>query len=207
VPALAGLYAMTGRFDIAAELVAESEALLADLGFTIHSVPEWAAFVSMLAHDPADAERRLRSGYERLAGMGEVAILSTTAALLARALREQGNDDEALSFTQESEQLAAPEDVATQIVWRGVRARIFADRRRLGEAEGLARQAVALAEKTDFLSDHGDALLDLAYVLRAGNRLVETRHASRQALALYERKGNVVAVEEARSLLAELAVV
>ena len=207
VPALAGLYAMTGRFDIAAELVAESEALLADLGFTIHSVPEWAAFVSMLAHDPADAERRLRSGYERLAGMGEVAILSTTAALLARALREQGNDDEALSFTQESEQLAAPEDVATQIVWRGVRARIFADRRRLGEAEGLARQAVALAEKTDFLSDHGDALLDLAYVLRAGNRLVETRHASRQALELYERKGNVVAVEEARSLLAELAVV
>jgi class 3 adenylate cyclase/tetratricopeptide (TPR) repeat protein len=207
VPALAGLYAMTGRFDVAAQLVDESETLLADLGFTIHSVPEWAALVSMLAGDPVDAERRLRSGYQRLAEMGEVTILSTTAALLARALHEQGNDDEAFSFTRESEKLAAPEDVVTQIVWRGVRARIFAGRGRLTEAEGLTRDAVALAEKTDFLSDHGDALLDLAYVLRAGNRLVETRIASRQALALYEQKGNVVAVEKARSLLEELAVV
>jgi tetratricopeptide (TPR) repeat protein len=207
VPALAGLYAMTGRFEVASQLVDESETLLDDLGFTIHSVPEWAALVSMLAGDPADAERRLRSGYERLAEMGEVVLLSTTAALLARALLEQGNDDEALSFTRESEKLAAPEDVVTQIVWRGVRARIFAGRGRLAEAEALAREAVALAGKTDFLSDHGDALLDLAYVLRAGNRLVETRNASRQALALYEQKGNVVAAEKARSLLAELAVV
>ena len=207
VPALAGLYAMTGRFEVASQLVDESETLLDDLGFTIHSVPEWAALVSVLAGDPADAERRLRSGYERLAEMGEVVLLSTTAALLARALLEQGNDDEALSFTRESEKLAAPEDVVTQIVWRGVRARIFAGRGRLAEAEALAREAVALAGKTDFLSDHGDALLDLAYVLRAGNRLVETRNASRQALALYERKGNVVAAEKARSLLAELAVV
>jgi class 3 adenylate cyclase/tetratricopeptide (TPR) repeat protein len=204
IPALAGLYAMTGRFELAGQLVDESEALLDELGFTIHSVPEWAAFVSMLAGDPAEAERRLRSGYERLAEMGEIAILSTTAALLARTLREQGNNDEALLLTRESENLAAPEDVVTQIVWRGVRARIFAGQGRLGEAEALAREAVTLAEKTDFLSDHGDSLLDLADVLRLGNRLAETGIASRRALALYVRKGNLVAVEKARSLLAGL---
>jgi tetratricopeptide (TPR) repeat protein len=207
LPALAGLYAMTGRFDVATQLVDESEEILADLGFTIHSVPELAALVFMLAGDPAGAERRLRSGYERLAQMGEVSTLSTTAALLARALHELDSDDEALSFTRESEKLVGQEDVVTQIVWRGVRARIFAGRGRLDEAERLARQAVALAANTDFLSDYGDALLDLAYVLRTGNRLVETRAASHQALALYEQKGNAVAVDKARSLLAELAVV
>jgi tetratricopeptide (TPR) repeat protein len=207
VPALAGLYAMTGRFDVAAELVEESEALLADLEFTIHSVPEWAALVSMLAGDPADAERRLRSGYARLAEMGEVAHLSTTAALLARALNEQSNDDEALRFTHESEQLSAPDDVVSQIVWRGVRARILASRGDPGEAERLAREAVALAERTDFLADHGDALLDLAYVLRAGNHIAETRLTSQEALVWYGRKGHVVGAERARSVLAELALV
>jgi tetratricopeptide (TPR) repeat protein len=205
LPALAGLYAMTGSFELAAQLIDESEALLDDLGFTIHSVPEWAAFVFMLAGDPAVAERRLRAGYERLADMGETAFFSTTAALLARALSEQGNDEEALTFTRESEKLAAPEDVVTQIVWRGVRARSLAGRGRLDEAEALAREAVSLAEQTDFLSDHGDALLDLAYVLRAGNHLVETGVVSRQALTLYERKGNSVAAARARSLLAKLA--
>jgi tetratricopeptide (TPR) repeat protein len=207
IPALAGLYAMIGRFELAARLVEESEALLDDLGFTIHSVPEWAAFVSRLAGDPVDAERRLRAGYERLAEMGEVAILSTTSALLARALSEQGNDDEALAFTRESEKLAAPEDVVTQMVWRGVQARILAARGQIDEAHALALHAVALAEKTDFLSDHGDALLDLAEVLRVGNRLHETGVASRQALALYERKGNLIAAERAHSFLSALALV
>jgi class 3 adenylate cyclase/tetratricopeptide (TPR) repeat protein len=206
-PQLAGLYAMTGRFELATELVDESEALLADLGFTIHSVPEWAAFVSMLAGDPHDAEQRLRAGYERLVEMGEIAHLSTTAALLARALHEQDDGDEAFAFTRESERVAAPEDVVTQIVWRGVRAKILADRGDLAEAEALGREAVALAGRTDFLSDHGDALFDLAYVLRAGNRFAETRSTSQQALGLYEQKGNVVSAEKARSLLAELAAV
>ena len=204
LPALAGLYAMTRRFEVAAQLVHESDALLEDLGFTIHSVPEWGAFVSMLTGDPAGAEKRLRSGYERLAEMGEKATLSTTAALLARALYEQGNDEEALSFTVESEKLAAPEDVVPQIGWRGVRARIFAGRGQIDRAEALAGEGVALAEKTDLLCDHGDALLDLAEVLRVGVRLDEASSAGQKALELYKRKGNLVAVGKAESLLAKL---
>ncbi len=204
LPALAGLYAMTGRFDVAERLLAESEALLDDLGFTVHSVPEWAAFVAMLAGEPEAAERHLRPGYERLSDMGEKALLSTTAALLARVRYEQGDEAEALSLSIESERLSAPVDVVSQMAWRRVRARILADQRELEHAETVAREAVALADSTDFLSDRGDAQLDLAEVLRAGGRLDQARIAGGRALELYERKGNVVATERAQALLANL---
>jgi tetratricopeptide (TPR) repeat protein len=204
LPALAGLYAMTRRFDLAGQLLEESEALLEDLGFTVHSVPEWAAFVAMLAGDAAAAERHLRPGYERLSDMGERAHLSITAALLGRARFEQGDEVEALSFSTESEHLSAPADVASQIAWRRVRARILAAQDRAAEAQDVAREAVTLAETTDFLSDRGDALLDLAEVLHAGERPDQARVAGTRALELYERKGNLVATDRARAFLADL---
>jgi hypothetical protein len=121
LPALGGLYAMTGRFEAARELLAESDAILAEPGFTIHSAPEWAAFIALLEGDPAAAERGLRAGYERLTAMGESQLLSTTAALLARAIYQQGRHDEAYAFTEASAEAAAVEDVVTQIAWRAVR--------------------------------------------------------------------------------------
>lgn len=205
LPALGGLHAMTGRFESAQELLAESDAILEELGFTIHSAPEWAALIALLAGDPAAAERHLQAGYERLAAMGESQLLSTTAALLARAVYEQGRLDEAYAFTEASAEAAASEDIVTQIGWRAVRARILAGQGRLGEGERLAREAVALAERTDLLSDRGDALLDLSEVLHALARLDEAGAAVRSALGLYERKGNLVGAKKARALLANLA--
>ena len=45
----------------------------------------------------------------------------------------------------------------------------------------------------------GDALLDLAEVLRLGGRAAEADGAARRALELYERKGNRVSAARARS--------
>ena len=92
-----------------------------------------------------------------------------------------------------SAKAAAVEDVVTQIAWRAVRARILAGQDRVGEAEDLARQAVGLAERTDLSSDRGDAILDLAEVLRTSARLEEAEALVRRGLSLYERKGNVAA--------------
>jgi tetratricopeptide (TPR) repeat protein len=78
------------------------------------------------------------------------------------------------------------------MVWQGLRARILAERGELGEAEELARAAVALAARTDFLNQHGDALLELAAVLAKGGRAPEARAAADEALELYRRKGNLV---------------
>ena len=202
--ALAGLYAMTGEFGRARALVRESDAILAEVGFSIHAVAEWAALVELLGDQPRAAEERLRAGYERLEEMGDRAFLATTAALLARALHDQGRDPEALAFAEICEQTAAPADLVAQIAWRGSSARILAGQGETERAQQLAREAVALAETTDLLCDHGDALIDLTEALRAAGYLEAATETARQALALYERKGNLVAAGRGRSLLHDL---
>jgi hypothetical protein len=86
------------------------------------------------------------------------------------------------------------------VIWRGVAATALARQRRAAEAEALAREAVALVERTDLLSHHGDAMLDLAEVLRMCDRAADAEQATRAGIALYERKGNVAAAARARSL-------
>jgi tetratricopeptide (TPR) repeat protein len=76
---------------------------------------------------------------------------------------------------------------------------------RYEQYDQLAREAVALAETTDLLCDHGDALIDLTEALRAAGCLEAATETARQALALYERKGNLVAAGRGRSLLHGLA--
>jgi hypothetical protein len=76
----------------------------------------------------------------------------------------------------------------TQVVWRGTAARVLDGE----EAEALAREAVAIAERTDLLWQHGDAMLDLAEVLRRSGRADEADRAERSGLALHDRKGIAV---------------
>jgi ATP/maltotriose-dependent transcriptional regulator MalT len=159
----------------------------------------------MLAGDYVAAEESLRAGYRALDEMGEKALLSTTAAFLAQAIFAQGRDAEAEQLAALSEELSASGDLLTQVLWRSVRARVMAAGGRAEEGEALAREAVTLAEKTDFLNHQADAITDLAEVLREAGRTDEAYAAASKALGLYERKGNRVAAERARSRLAELA--
>jgi hypothetical protein len=69
----------------------------------------------------------------------------------------------------------------------------------------VAREAVALFEETDYLDVHGDALVALAEVLRAADRIDESAVALGEALVLYERKGNIVAAGRTRDLMGQLA--
>ena len=161
--------------------------------------------VELLAGDPVAAERSLRSGLRDLEEMGDRAVLSTTAAYLAQALLAQRRDEEAERFAELSEELAAADDLITQILWRSVRARTLAGRGLIEEAERLAREAVALAERSDFVNDRGDALFDFAIVLRQAGHLDDARAALAEGLRLYEQKGNTVAAASARAELAELA--
>ena len=63
---------------------------------------------------------------------------------------------------------------------------------------------MALAARTDFLSQHGDALLELAAVLAGAGRTAEARATVGEALELYGRKRNLVASARARRLLQRL---
>jgi class 3 adenylate cyclase/predicted ATPase len=201
---LAGLEAMLGRFDEARELLARAAETLAEYSVTLNASSHPQALVAMLADDPAEAERCLRVDYEYLASMGEKCYLSTTAAFLARAVQAQGRDEEAYELTEVAEQAGAADDFSTQVVWRGVRARLIAKGGATAEAERLAREGVNLAEKTDRLNYHGGALVDLAAVLRSAGQIDGELEALEAALELYERKCNLVAAAKLRPRVDEL---
>jgi tetratricopeptide (TPR) repeat protein len=203
--ALAALKAIEGSFEEARRAMAGSRTILEDLGLrvTAASAAETYAIVELLEGDPAAAERELRWGYESLEEMGDTVVTPVLAALLAQALYAQGRDEEGLRFSELSEEVAAPEDLSAHVQWRSARAKLLARGGRLEEGEALAREAVALAELTDFLVVHGDALVDLAEVLRLAGRGDEAVPALEDAIRLYDRKGNVVSSRRARALLEE----
>jgi predicted ATPase/class 3 adenylate cyclase/DNA-binding winged helix-turn-helix (wHTH) protein len=203
---LAGLHAMEGRFDRARELLATSHAAIEELGFTLTSAAAHTAAgtVELLAGDPVAAEQSLRCGYTAFEETGERSLLSTTVALLAQALLAQGRDEEAERFAALSQELAAADDLVTQVLWRGVRARTLAGRGRVEEPERLAGEAVELAERSDFVNDRADAVFNLAIVQRHAGHLDEAQSALAEALRLYERKGNLVGADRVRAELAAL---
>jgi len=204
VGTLAGLEAMRGRFEEARELYRRERAIHEDLGRP-YSVAAWTmvhARVELLAGDPAAAEAELRSGYEILEAMGELGVLSTVAAYLARALEAQGRDEEALTYSRISEEAASSDDIASQALWRTTRARLAARGKSDDDAETLAREAVALAEPTDDLALRSQTLLALADVLRARDRSAEARDVVQVAVELSERKGDTVTAARGVEMLA-----
>src|SRR5260370_26269725 len=167
----------------------------------VAGLPNLIGPIEMLADDLPAAERELRWGYETLQSLGETATLSTTAAMLSRAIALQGRYEEAERFTIVSEQAASPDDLYSQVVWRGVRARTLAHRGDLGAADFLAREGVAIAGETDFLNLRGESLLDLAQVLGAAGNAEASAGAVWEALPVFEEKGCRVLAGRARRLL------
>jgi tetratricopeptide (TPR) repeat protein len=81
---------------------------------------------------------------------------------------------------------------------------VAAPLRQVEEAERLAREALTRAEQTDQLDLHAETYADLAEVLRMGGRRAEAANQFARALALYERKGNLVATRQIRARMVSL---
>ncbi|HEX5609810.1 MAG TPA: AAA family ATPase [Solirubrobacterales bacterium] len=199
---LAGLRAMRGEFEPARRLLDESSSILTDLGMTMHTaVSHHEAYVAVASGDTDGAATLLSRGYERLEEMGEKALLSTTAAMLADVLIEQGRFEEAWEFTQVAEDTAADDDLSAQVLVRMARARLLAQRGEMPEAKQAGVEAVDLAMRTDWLTDQADALLSQAQVLSAAGDAGAAADACGRAIYLYTRKGNEVGARRAHSLL------
>jgi predicted ATPase/class 3 adenylate cyclase len=203
---LGPLLAMTGDIDEGRALVASAKTKLRDVGAVemASAAGSRAAFIEAMAGDWAAAEREAQEGYDPLQAIGDKSYLSTAAGELAVAVYEQGRDEEAERLAAECRDLAASEDVISQILWRSVRGRVLARRGQAAEGEALLREALALVEQTDMLNEQGATLLGLADVLVRAGRVADAREATAKALRRYERKGNVVSAERARAALAAL---
>jgi tetratricopeptide (TPR) repeat protein len=203
----APLEAMGGRFEDARAHIAESRGRLRDLGLRQQvGVQELlGGYVELLAGDPVAAERHMRAARDSCITIGDRLFLSTVSLDLPRPVYEQGRNDEALSLVEAIDEVPAPDDREWQIKRRGIRARLLARKGELERAERLAREGVAVAAETDLLWFHADAVIDLAEVLRLAGRTEEAAGAADEALALYERKGNVASAATTRRLVVQLA--
>jgi predicted ATPase/class 3 adenylate cyclase len=202
---LAGLQGMRGRFDQARMMIATSRATLEDLGQLLYQAAsaQEAGMVEMLAGDLEAAEREFREGYDALEEMEEGAYLGDTAALLAKALYELGRLEEAEKYTHISEEAAG--DVLTlKPDWAPTRAMVLARRGEFEPAVTLAREAIEISATTDDLWVRGDAFMALAEILRMAEMNEDAALFVEKAIALYEAKGIVPAIEKAQARLASL---
>jgi class 3 adenylate cyclase/tetratricopeptide (TPR) repeat protein len=198
------LHAMRGEFDVARSHIARGEEILRELGSLLFAAAGHPPLlVEGLAGNWEVVEARARTGIEAFQAAGESGFLSTTAVFLAEALYGQGRDDEALEATRLSESHTAQGDIASEMGWRSVRAKVLAHRGDLEEAERLAREAVAIADPADH-NQVGDCYVALAEVLRAAGRAEEAASAARNALAVYDRRGDRVSAQRAGRLLEEI---
>ncbi|HVL03274.1 MAG TPA: hypothetical protein VM386_02430, partial [Acidimicrobiales bacterium] len=185
-----------GNIQDARRLIGQARALLEEVAMTTWMagpMTQIVGLVELTAGDPAAAERALRWGDETLQTIGEMGWRPTLVALLAEAVYEQGRHEEAGALAKSCQDMAGSDDVWSQVLWRTVTGKVLARRGPADEGERLAREAVDLAATTDSPPVKGEALLGLAEVLELAGRGREASQTARQAVAVFERKGNTQA--------------
>jgi tetratricopeptide (TPR) repeat protein len=150
----------------------------------------------MGAQEGAEAEFRNALGVFR--DMGERWFHGLVAIDLARLLldRERAAATQAAGIDlPEPEAQIDPEWTMKLYAYRALCA---AREGRLDDAVVLADRAVLTAERTDQLVFHAEVLVDRATVLARAGRTDEAARSLAEALALYERKGDVAAAVRLR---------
>ena len=198
------LEAFRGRAEAARRMIDSARRTVTELGLrhALLEVEQFAGIVELIVDDPTAAEPHFRQAYNGFRRMGLDADTAETAALLGRTCLALDRDAEADELCLESERLAG-HALKASIAWRTLRARLLSRGHEHGEARRIAEAAVALAERTDALVDHGDSCLTLATVLGAAGDAAGARAAAERAVDLYERKGAAALAERARRILGE----
>jgi class 3 adenylate cyclase/tetratricopeptide (TPR) repeat protein len=199
---------LLGRLRDAQETLAAAGRIYEDIG-----VGSWAAaeidqgrgYLELKAGDPAVAEPLLRRAYEAFLEMGELLAANRIALELARSLLAQGNTRDAERLAREVGEWAPASDCVLQIGCRAIRALAESSRGHHQPAELLAREALTMADESDWLELRADTRVDLADVLSAAGRAGEAAALLEEAIGLYEQKGNVVSQRRARERLAHLS--
>ena len=198
------LEAFRGRAEAARRMIDSARRTVTELGLrhALLEVEQFAGIVNVVHDDPTAAEPHFRQAYNGFRRMGLDADTAETVALLGRTCLALDRDTEADELCLESQRLAG-HALKASIAWRTLRARLLSRGHEHGEARRIAEAAVALAEHTDALVDHGDSCLTLATVLGAAGDAVGARTAAERAVDLYERKGAAALAERARRILGE----
>jgi len=199
----AGLLGMAGRFEEADDAMIRANALYEELGtpMAVIATNQAPAETLRLEGRLEEAAQLLGEMTEAYDSIGETGFNSTISAVLALTFCDLERYEEAERFAAKSRELSAEDDFASQASWRLARARVLADRGEFEESLRLADEAVAINERTDYISWQGDAHEVRGSILEAAARGDDAREAYETALDRFERKGNVVAAARVRARL------
>ena len=187
--ALVGLLGMRGAFDDARERarLAEEIYLELDLQLAFAGLTQVTGPMELLAGDPAAAERELQRGLDILEPSGADGYQE---ALLAEALYGQGRLDEAERHARTAEAHAPADNVQAQVAWRGVRAKLGPRSRRSGRTRSAVKPSRSPSRRTRRTCSPTRSPTSRRVARRREDAAAD---ATRRALDLYERKGNVAA--------------
>ena len=181
-----------GRFEEARLLVQRGGQQLEALGQRVFKAitAQDLARVELAAGDPAAARAVLLEADAILAESGDRGHRSTNQALLAVAHELLGERDAAVAAMELAEAMSGTDDLINFVITYPVRARLALADGDHAAAERWAQAAVEYAARTDYVLEQGATKLDLAQVLRASGRPKEAAAEAREALELFEAKGD-----------------
>jgi tetratricopeptide (TPR) repeat protein len=136
-----------------------------------------------------------------LTALGERYFRSTVVAMLAGVLVTGGRTSEAGEIVVTARELADEDDALSQVLWRTAQARLLAESDQPDAAIAEAERAVAIARDGDDIDLLGDAQAELGAVYLRAGRADAAGPPLREALTLYERKGNEVSAARTRAAL------
>jgi DNA-binding SARP family transcriptional activator len=202
---LAVLYGQAGRVEDARGLVERALAAAQHEG-GLHLLVDaltTAGAVEFSAGNLGEAANHMRSAYGLLEVEDDRATFPMVAAELACVLALSGDGDAgALALTARA--ATSPDFFKTEVLWRRALAIVAACAGRSREARQLSDEASARASVSDWLTFRAETLEEAATIRELGGDVDAAVRALREALATYEKKGNVVGVGRARRRLEEL---
>jgi hypothetical protein len=152
------------------------------------------ASVETSTGNPDAAERRLRDARDVLVSLGDIWWVATLDSALCTAVAAQEEPQRFLRLADALDVSPPVPDRQILIQHDVVRARALLLRGSAADAEIAARRAVALAESTDLVPDHAEALRMLADALDARGLVDESRTARGDAAELLRAKDNLAAI-------------
>ena len=197
------MLAMSGEFEAGREACIVAVSIYEELGLPVSAigVASEREQVERLAGDPDAAEGVLRDASERFREIGDVGYLSWIDPALARVLALGGKAEEAVAAARSSRAAMQPDHSYGQIAARIAEAIALSSTGLHVEAEGLAAEALQLADATDSTESRAEALSVLATIDAALGRHQIARARLTEAAKLHERKGNLVSAARVRKLI------
>ena len=196
LPALAALHAMRCHADRTLSLAAEAgqiqERLGVREGLAQEGAVNWLGPALALIGETDAAVKLLRDACDLHRRRQENATLSTLAGHLGLVLTDaEVNLDEADALCEESRRLTEPDDMTSEILWRILRAKLLRYAGNSEDALRFANEAVALAERTDWLNRQADAIALAASLYARTGADTKAEGLRSRALVLYRQKGNL----------------